>query len=150
MLPFQPRNGAKRHLIAWALGASLLSIAVSCSLLVENKTEQCQGDAECGAGFRCSENICVKAAGSGGSGGTGSTTTSSASSSSSSSSSSGATCDVDGGIQGGGCFGCDPATNAELLNRCSDAECFPFDNQKRVEALMNGGKLPPLPTPDGG
>jgi Cys-rich repeat protein len=142
----RPRHHRIHRAGAWALAVFALFTAVACSLLVENSGEQCQSDKDCGSGFRCEKNICVTAAGIGGSGGM---STSSASSSSSSSSS-GTTCDVDGGIQGGGCFDCEPTSNAELLNHCTDSQCFPFDNAKRIEALADGGKLPPLPTPDGG
>jgi hypothetical protein len=66
------------------------------------------------------------------------------------------TCDVDGGIAGGGCYACPPMgttdeINSELLNACTKSQCFPFDNQTRIAALADGGMLPPLPDAgDGG
>ncbi|MFT3771377.1 MAG: hypothetical protein QM820_38680 [Minicystis sp.] len=139
-----PHPSPIRRAGAWIAAAIVISATYSCSLIIEGRSEQCQADADCKSGFKCdlSAHVCV-GGGSGGSGGSGS--------SSSSASSSGAmTCDVDGGIQGGGCFGCAPTDDPELLNACTDAQCFPFDNRKRVTALADGGKLPPLPSPDAG
>ncbi|APR74770.1 Hypothetical protein A7982_00116 [Minicystis rosea] len=148
-----PRPPLLRRAGAFIASAMVLSAAYSCSLIIDNRSEQCQGDADCSAGFRCdlTDHVCVGSAGTGGTGGM-----STSSSSTTTSSSSGTmTCDVDGGIQGGGCYGCtpkegDPAVNEQLLNQCSDAQCFPFDNKARIAALADGGKLPSLPPPDGG
>jgi hypothetical protein len=52
-------------------------------------------------------------------------------------------CDVDGGIDGGGCWSCVPTSDKELLNACTDG-CIPFDNS-RVTKLPADGVLPPLP-----
>ena len=84
---------------------------------------------------------------------TGSTTTSSSSTSTSGAPS----CDVDGGIDTGGCYDtgsttlmCVAATNSELLNQCA-AGCSPFNNAARLKN-WDGGALPqlPMPGPDGG
>jgi hypothetical protein len=104
------------------------------------------------AGATCDKarNVCVLAT----SATTSTSTTSSGSSSggsSSSSSSSGSPCDVDGGIDGGGCYACDAGDNILLLNHCTPDGCTAFDNS-RVKALGADGTLPglPMPGPDGG
>ena len=63
-------------------------------------------------------------------------------------------CDVDGGIDGGGCYNgslatCTDTDNAHLLNGCTTG-CIAFDNKKVT--LLDGGVLPglPMPGPDGG
>jgi hypothetical protein len=63
-------------------------------------------------------------------------------------------CDVDGGIDGGGCYDdslamCPATTNVQLLNACTMG-CIGFDNGQ-LKGFVDGG-LPSLPTtgPDGG
>lgn len=43
-----------------------------------------------------------------------------------------------------GCYACEPASPAQLLNACSDATCQPFDNATRLPLLVDG-QIPPLP-----
>lgn len=43
-----------------------------------------------------------------------------------------------------GCYACPPETPLQVLNACSDSDCSPFDNVKRLP-LLEGGQLPPLP-----
>ncbi|AKT40099.1 hypothetical protein [Chondromyces crocatus] len=43
-----------------------------------------------------------------------------------------------------GCYACDPATDTQFHNACTDAQCSPFDDTARLP-LFNGGALPPLP-----
>ncbi len=58
-------------------------------------------------------------------------------------------CDVDGGIDGGGCYACPPTSDPEYLNACTTG-CIAFDNTRVTK--LDGGVLPPLPLPgpDGG
>ena len=43
-----------------------------------------------------------------------------------------------------GCFACAPVELEQFLNRCTDAQCFGFDDAARLP-LYNDGDLPPLP-----
>lgn len=139
--------------LALALG---LSATYSCSLLIENKTQQCQGDGDCKAigGTTCdlTTHLCRGGATStsaGSSGSTSSSTSSTSASSSSTSSSGMATCDVDGGIDAGGCYNCAATTEREFLDHCTGASCKPFD-RSRLTHLTDAGTLPPLPADAGG
>ncbi|WP_437835123.1 hypothetical protein [Sorangium sp. So ce1153] len=111
-----PRALRARLCAALALALSALA---SCSVLVEQRDEQCASDADCARfpGARCDPgaHVCVPADGA-------------------------PTGACDGG---GGCHGCTPTTNEQLLNACTDAACRPFDN-RRLGNLRDGG-LPPLP-----
>jgi len=149
-----PRRGSHAAMLVVAMVGSFAVYA--CSLIVETRDQQCQHDADCtavsrGAAAMCdpSTHVCVAVS-------TGAGTTSATSSSSSSASSSGNVCDVDGGIAGGGCYGCaprttDPNVDRELLNACTNG-CIPFDDGRVAGKLLANGMLPPLPTPgpDGG
>lgn len=42
------------------------------------------------------------------------------------------------------CFQCEPETNAEFLDACTDSQCVPYDNSK-LSMLLPDGKVPPLP-----
>jgi hypothetical protein len=117
----------------------------SCSLIVETSSQQCQKDGDCltfspTATCDPSTHVCVP--GTSSSSGTGTT-----------SSSGGTGCNVDGGIDGGGCYSsaCAATTNPEILNACTTG-CIPFDNAARVPGLLPGDQLPdlPVPGPDGG
>lgn len=45
-----------------------------------------------------------------------------------------------------GCWACEPDSNAQLLNRCTDAVCEPFENTpERLPLLGRDGSLPPIP-----
>lgn len=44
------------------------------------------------------------------------------------------------------CFEGVPTTNDELLNKCTDAQCIPFDNCARL-GLCDGAELPALVDP---
>lgn len=132
---------------AWLALALGLSAMYSCSLLVENRTQQCQKDADCTAigGTTCdlATHLCNGGA-------TSSSGSSSSGTSSSTSSSSGMTgCDVDGGIDAGGCYNCAATTDREFLDHCTGASCKPFD-RSRLTHLTATGALPPLPAPDAG
>src|SRR5262245_29873908 len=117
----EPPGTTKRRVLRVAAAILSLSLLYSCSLIVETKSQQCQEDRDCvafiGASCDKTKGICV---GGGTGGSTSSATASSTSSTSSSSSSSSTTtatssssssgspgCDVDGGIDGGGCFSCE-------------------------------------------
>jgi hypothetical protein len=135
-------------LVAVAMG---LAAVYSCSLIVETASTQCQTDADCVniMGYpKCNATmgVCVT-----------STTTSSSSGSMSSSSGAPPSCDVDGGIDGGGCYDTSLAMcttnldNSELLNGCTTG-CIAFDNGALMGFVDAGYALPDLPTvgPDGG
>jgi hypothetical protein len=50
-----------------------------------------------------------------------------------------------GNCQGeNGCYACPPTTLEHYLNRCTGAQCVPFDDAARLP-LYNGGNLPPVP-----
>jgi len=44
-----------------------------------------------------------------------------------------------------GCFQCAPTTDIEYANRCTEAQCKPFDNRARLKRLLPDGGLLPLP-----
>jgi hypothetical protein len=125
-----------------------LAAIYSCSLIVESRSQQCQADSDCSnagfAGSKCDtmRGVCIAAAGSTGPGASGSGPSGSSSSSSTTSSSGTTGCDVDGGIDAGGCYNCPPTSDPEFLNACTDG-CIAFDNNLRV-TLLDGGVLPPL------
>ncbi len=166
--PHRTRRVLRVALAIVAAGVGLATL-YSCSLIVDTQSQQCQADSDCtqfGTGVTCDKTngICVGGTTTG-SGTTSSGTTTSSSSttsstgsttSSSSTSSSGSPCDVDGGIDAGGCYDDSLATcpisttnaNAQLLNACTTG-CIPFDDTT-VKGLVDGG-LPGLPNPpDGG
>jgi len=43
-----------------------------------------------------------------------------------------------------GCYEGEPKESIQYLNRCTDSECEPFDNDERLPLLVDG-KLPSLP-----
>jgi len=53
---------------------------------------------------------------------------------------------ADGGCIGpNACFACEPAAPDEFLNACTDGQCTPFDNAKRLPLFKAGQALPPVP-----
>lgn len=45
-----------------------------------------------------------------------------------------------------GCWSCEPVQPEQVLNRCTDADCEPFDNSpKRLPLIGRDGSLPPIP-----
>jgi len=138
---------------ALLLGLSLAAV-VSCSLLVEQRAQQCKEDADCkslDSNAICSkaDGVCMVPGSTSGSGGTATTTGTAGSGGTGGSSTSTSTgtmtvCEVDGGVDGGGCWGCEPKNDTQILNQCTDGKCVKFDN-KRVTKLPPGGKLPALP-----
>lgn len=53
---------------------------------------------------------------------------------------------VDPGCTGAaGCFKCEPVTNDNFLNACTDGQCTPFDNAARLPLYKAGQPLPPVP-----
>jgi hypothetical protein len=147
--PERPLHRTGRVLAGVAAAMLGLAALYSCSLIVEQQSQQCQMDSDCsdfpGAHCDTAQGVCI-----------GETSTGSTSSGTTTSSSSGATsCNVDGGIAGGGCYddslascpvSSDPTTgNAELLNACASG-CVPFDNSVKVPGLLPGDQLPSLPT----
>jgi hypothetical protein len=98
-------------------------LVLGCSLLVEQRSEQCTKDADCAkfAGTVCeaATHVCVpKSGGSTGSGG----------------------CEGDQG-----CYSCTPHSTDEFLNACTEASCVPFDNAALKKYLSPDGGLPKLP-----
>jgi len=109
---------------AWLGLAVSLALAPSCSLLVEARDHQCEGDRDCARfpSARCdlAGHVCVSAHATG-----------------------------DGGCEGdGGCYCCTPTTSKQIQNACTDAACRPFD-RRRLTRLVDGG-LPPLLMKDAG
>lgn len=44
------------------------------------------------------------------------------------------------------CWNCDPVEPEQILNRCSSADCEPFENTpERLPLLERDGSLPPIP-----
>ncbi|AKU94277.1 hypothetical protein AKJ09_00941 [Labilithrix luteola] len=59
-------------------------------------------------------------------------------------------CNVDLSNQ---CYPCEPSTNEQLLNACTDGTCIPFDRSRITARLLPDGALPPIPdggVPEGG
>ncbi len=133
------RKGPWLLLVLLASGAAPLA----CSLLVENRAEQCQSDADCSgiAGTRCDlgTHICSSqgTTTTGGSGGTGGTTMTT-----------GGTGGTGGttttGCDAGGCWSCEPTNDPQFLNACTDAKCEKFDNKVKCKHLTEDGGVPPL------
>lgn len=117
------------------------AMAVSCSLLIQHNTEQCQSDGDCSqfADAVCDlgGHVCVAK-----SGATSSATTSGSTSvtASSSSGAGGGSCEGDAG-----CWNCVPKTTVQFLNACTNAACKPFDDAARCKNLTADGGLPPIP-----
>jgi hypothetical protein len=116
-----------------------LAVVYSCSLIVDTQSQQCQSNSDCagfpGATCNTTLGVCVGTSSEGGSG---------------------EGCDVDGGINGGGCYNtslaaCVATSNAQLLNACTTG-CTPFDNSMLKGFVDAGFALPdlPVPGPDGG
>ena len=59
-------------------------------------------------------------------------------------------CQDPSGFHGLGCYSCAPTEIFTLENACSSAACTRFDDAARLTLLGEDGKLPPLPTPEGG
>jgi len=53
------------------------------------------------------------------------------------------------GFDGLGCYTCDPSDIVSLERACTDAVCTRFDNERRLERLLEGGTLPDLPAASG-
>jgi hypothetical protein len=54
--------------------------------------------------------------------------------------------DSDAGCLGpNACFACEPVALDEFLNACTDGQCTPFDNVKRLPLYKAGQALPPVP-----
>lgn len=109
--------------IAAAAGGALAMaiVAVACSL-GNIKRDDCKNDEQCasvfGAGSTCKEGYCTPLTNAG--------------------------CESknDAGIA---CFSCKPETTRDFENACTNVECAPFDNTKRLTKLTADGGLPPLP-----
>jgi hypothetical protein len=137
---------AARRRGPWLLAVFLVSAAapLSCSLLVENRAEQCQSDADCSpiTGTRCDlgTHICssdgTTSSGGGGAGGT--TATTGGSGGTTTTTTTNTDCDA------GGCWACEPTNDPQFLNACTDAKCEKFDNKARCKHLTEDGGVPPL------
>jgi len=44
-----------------------------------------------------------------------------------------------------GCFACEPDSQVEFLNACTDAACIPYDNGQLEGLLLEDGSVPPVP-----
>lgn len=126
--------------------AFVLGSGSACSLVVETQDRQCESDDDCKSfeGGICDveAGVCVARVIS-----TGATTTDASSSAGSGAGGAGGS----GGSSGtgcvgeDGCFACEPESQAEFLNHCTDAQCVPYDNSQIADLLDEDGSVPPLP-----
>lgn len=111
--------------IAAAAGGalSMAIVAVACSL-GNIKRDDCVSDEQCasvfGAGSTCKQGYCSPVT----------------------NPNAGCESRNDAGVA---CFSCKPETTRDFENACTDVECAPFDNQKRLTKLPADGVLPALP-----
>jgi ABC-type phosphate transport system substrate-binding protein len=118
-------------------GIGSLVATLSCSLVIDRDSNQCETDNDCvsfpGTGCDTRVHICRKYTFPTDSGtvnpGGGET-----------SGDAGPPCGVDGG-----CYACTPTTDLQFANACTDAKCQPFDNGARLKRLPGDGGLTPLP-----
>lgn len=135
-MPLLPKTRAAALFVAALAG---LGASSGCSFVIESRDTQCESDEDCTGfdGATCEEGVCVPRESTSGS--TGGST--SASTSASSTTSTGT-----GGCEGpDGCFSCEPTTQVEYLNACTDAECVPYDNAQLEGLLLEDGSVPPVP-----
>jgi len=119
-------------------GGGSLSAALSCSLVIDRDSNQCETDTDCisfpGTGCDTRVHLCRKytfPADSGGvNPGAGGNTGGDA----------GSPCGEDGG-----CYACPPTTDRQFANACTEAQCQPFDNVARLKKRPSDGGLTPLP-----
>lgn len=135
--------------IVWTIAVVMMALSSTngCTLAVDTRITQCQGDRDCvkfaGAVCDLAARICrpatIDVAGmgsnSGGRGGASAVV--------------GGSGGVDGGGSGcqapGGCVPCASTVVPDLTNKCTDATCVPFDNGLRLSNLDGNGALKPLP-----
>lgn len=124
----------------------LLFASAACSLILNNDATQCSTDGDCagvasGAGAVCRNSVCVK-------NGPGTATGQDGDVEGSTNGEGGPNAEA-GPCQTGG-FAGNPTTNAEFLNRCTSAQCLPFDNCANLGLCgSDAGLLPPV-DPEGG
>jgi hypothetical protein len=111
-----PRRGARRLLAAvlW-LGVGL---SAGCSLIVEQRSRQCDTDAQCSA-FKDAQcdvkrGVCVAREG-------------------------------PGCVDPTGCYACPPTSTRQFQTACTGAACVPYDNTALKALLSPDGGLPPVP-----
>jgi hypothetical protein len=107
---------------ATAAGAvTMVIVAAACSL-GNIKRDDCVSDEQCasvfGAGSACKQGYCTPPQ------------------------NAGCASQSDAGVA---CFSCKPSKTLEFENACTNAECAPFDDKKRLTKLTEDGGLPPLP-----
>jgi hypothetical protein len=120
-------------------GIGSLVVALSCSLVIDRDSNQCETDTDCisfpGTGCDTRVHVCRKYTfptdsgtvnPGGGNGDTGGDA--------------GSPCGEDGG-----CYACPPTTDLQFANACTDSQCQPFDNRQRLKNLRSDGGLTPLP-----
>jgi len=130
----QARNPTQYRLVMalFGLAAGSVLLAGSCSFTLDTSTTQCHSDKDCQrfAGAICDVNqrVCVASRDAG-------TSTPDV----------GATADALESCTGsGGCFTCTPGDESQILARCTDSTCVPFDNN-RLTLVGDDGGLRPLP-----
>ncbi len=125
------RSGRARLAAVFVVGL----VTAACSLIVDKDKDQCSSDGDCSPAGRstCIEGVCVLATGPIGA----------------DSASDAPVGDAAKEAEGGGCVPKVPATDLDFLNeRCTSAECIPFDNCARL-GVCDGG-LPALVDPPTG
>src|SRR5262245_15238674 len=114
---------AARLWFVFFVGVGALAATVSCSLVVDRNSNQCEADIDCisfpGTGCDTRVHLCRKYTipSDSGTGNPGGGTDSSSG---------------DGGLpctEDGGCYACTPSTDNQFANACTDAKCQPFDNR---------------------
>jgi hypothetical protein len=127
-----PRNPTLGKLAMLTLAVGSVLLAGACSLMLDASAIQCQSDIDCKQ-FTASvcdvtNRVCVGRP-----------------DASVAVDDVGATADVVEGCSGpSGCFSCTPTNESQILSRCTDTVCMPFDN-KRLTLMGENGALRPLP-----
>lgn len=124
-------------------GAIALGTTLSCSLVIDRDSHQCESDLDCisfpGTGCDTNKHVCRMYAIPIPDAGTGKPGTVDAGSEVD------ASCEADSG-----CYRCAPATDRQFGNACTDSLCRAFDNPARLKKSSSDGGLVPLPGDAGG
>jgi hypothetical protein len=131
-MPEKPRRPRDFALGMARLAAGCALLAGACSWTLDTSITQCARDKDCQAfaGTVCDvrNSVCVKLHDAG-----------------ASVAEVGVPVDTAPACTGpAGCFSCTPSDESEILSRCTDSLCVPFDN-KRLTLMADDGALRPLP-----
>jgi hypothetical protein len=135
-----------RTLLVWTWLATLSG----CSLLLDRRADQCASDGDCArfAGTTCdtTARVCISVS-RGDKPDTGVPFEASSPVSDASDAAAEAAAEAGAPPCRGpkGCFQCAPTNDLEYANRCTEAQCKPFDNRARLTRLLPDGALLPLP-----